>query len=138
MQKSELKTRKEPKPDKIHAMMWGIFSVGGFLAAFLLPVLIYINNIAYPLGLWPVGNKEPVTAYLTISLLSTLFVFVTVGASLFHGIFRFKTTLPELGLKKAGPAISAIGYVVIILGLIALVYYLLSINSLMNLFSHIV
>lgn len=135
MQKSETKTRK---PDKLHALMWGIFSLGGFIAAFLLPILIYINNIAYPLGLWPVGNHEPIGAYLTISLLSTLFVFVTIGGSLFHGVFRFKTTLPELGLKRAGPVISAIGYLVIAIGLLALVYYLLQINPLSHLFNQFI
>ncbi|HZD12904.1 MAG TPA: hypothetical protein VE177_05225 [Candidatus Binatus sp.] len=136
MEKSRRK--KGFKPDKLHALLWGVFSVGGFIAAFLLPILIYINNIAYPLGLWPVGNAEPVRSFLIMSLLSTLFVFVTIGGSLFHGIFRFKTTLPELGLKKAGSVISIAGYVVIIVGLLALVYYLLALNPSPHLFQQII
>ena len=130
--------KSEMKQDKLHALLWGIFSIGGMIAAFLLPILIYINNIAYPLGLWPVGNIEPVASYFVVSLIATLFVFVTIGGSLFHGIFRFKTTLPELGLKKAGPVISAIGYLIIAIGLIALVYYLLSLNPPSHLFNQIV
>lgn len=133
-----MKTKREMKADKLHALLWGIFSVGGFIAAFLLPVLIYINNIAYPLGLWPVGTHEPTLNYFRTSLLATLFVFVTVGGALFHGIFRFKTTLPELGLKKAGPLISTVGYLVIAIGLAALVYYLLQINPLSHLFSRFI
>ena len=118
------KPKREYKADKIHALLWGIFSVGGFIAAFLLPILIYINNIAYPLGLWPVANKEPVRTFFVVGLLSSLFVFITIGGSLFHGIFRFKTTLPELGLRRASSIISAVGYIIITVGLIALVYYL--------------
>ena len=118
------KSKREYKADKIHALLWGIFSVGGFIAAFLLPILIYINNIAYPLGLWPVANSSLIKIVFMVSLLSALFIFVTIGGSLFHGIFRFKTTLPELGLRRASSIISAVGYVIITVGLIALAYYL--------------
>ncbi len=118
------KVKKEYKSDKLHALLWGVFSVGGFIAAFLLPVLIYIDNIAYPLGLWPVANSSLIKIVFMVSLLSTIFVFITIGGSLFHGIFRFKTTLPELGLKRASSLISAVGYIIIAVGLIALAYYL--------------
>ena len=118
------KAKREYKADKIHALLWGIFSVGGFIAAFLLPILIYINNIAYPLGLWPVANSILIKIVFMVSLLSALFIFVTIGGSLFHGIFRFKTTLPELGLRRASSIISAVGYLIITVGLIALAYYL--------------
>lgn len=116
--------KRDYKSDKLHALLWGIFSVGGIIAAFLLPVLIYIDNIAYPLGLWPAGNSSLVKIIFMVSLLSAIFVFVTIGGSLFHAIFRFKTTLPELGLKRASSLISAVGYIIITVGLIALVYYL--------------
>jgi len=118
------KPKREYKADKIHALLWGIFSVGGFIAAFLLPILIYINNIAYPLGLWPVADSSLIKIVFMVSLLSALFIFVTIGGSLFHGIFRFKTTLPELGLRRASSIISAVGYIIITVGLIALAYYL--------------
>src|SRR6266480_4747103 len=37
------------KVARLHAILWGIFSLGGMIAAFLLPVLIYMTAIAYPL-----------------------------------------------------------------------------------------
>jgi len=40
-----------PKVARLHAILWGVFSMGGFIAAFLLPVLIYLVGIASPLGL---------------------------------------------------------------------------------------
>lgn len=102
--------------------------MGGFIAAFLLPVLIYVNNIAYPLGLWPVTSKDPTRLLVTDQIVTSLFVFVTVAGSLFHGIYRFQTTLGELGLKKYEDRIVAIGYAVIAVGISALFYYLLLLN----------
>ncbi len=85
---------------RLHALLWGVFSLGGFIAAFLLPVLIYVNNIAYPLGLWPMTSKDPTSLLVTDQILGSIFVFVAIAGSLFHGVFRFQTTLPEIGLKS--------------------------------------
>src|SRR6266702_1348888 len=41
------------KVARLHAILWGIFSLGGMVAAFLLPVMIYMTAIAYPFGIWP-------------------------------------------------------------------------------------
>ncbi|HLE64623.1 MAG TPA: hypothetical protein VI816_00685 [Candidatus Bathyarchaeia archaeon] len=112
---------------RVHAMLWGVFSLGGFISAFLLPVLIYINNIAYPLGLWPAGSTDP-TSILVASRLSTLFIFVTVAGSLFHGVFRFMSTLPELGLRGAGEKLAAVGYAIAGTAIVMLIVYLLALN----------
>ncbi|MEK6919721.1 MAG: hypothetical protein AABX62_01605, partial [Thermoproteota archaeon] len=58
---------------RVHAMLWGVFSLGGIIAAFLLPVLIYVNNLAYPLGLWPATKIDP-TSLLVTRRLSTLLI----------------------------------------------------------------
>ena len=97
-----------PKVARLHAILWGVFSMGGFIAAFLLPVLIYLVGIAYPLGLWPVANADPTSAILNHHHLGTLFLFVTVAGSLYHGIFRFQSTLTEIGLAPAKRALEAI------------------------------
>jgi len=102
--------------------------MGGFIAAFLLPVLIYIVGIAYPLGLWPISGQDPTTSILNHHHLGTLFLFVTVAASLYHGIFRFQSTLTEVGLARAKRALEAIGYLIIIIGILAAAYYLLLLN----------
>ncbi len=98
--------------------------MGGFTAALLLPVLIYVNNIAYPLGLWPVTSRDPTSLLATNQTVSTLFVFVAVAGSLFHGVFRFSSTLGELGLKKYVGKITALGYAIAVVAIIALAYYL--------------
>ncbi len=113
---------------RLHALLWGAFSLGGFIAAFLLPILIYVNNIAYPLGLWPVTSKDPTSLLVTDQILGSLFVFVAIAGSLFHGVFRFQTTLPELGLKSQTDRIVAVGYAIIAVGIVVLLYYLLVLN----------
>ncbi len=117
-----------PKVARLHAILWGVFSVGGFIAAFLLPVLIYIVGIAYPLGLWPISGQDPTTSILNHHHLGTLFLFVTVAGSLYHGIYRFQSTLTEVGLARAKRALEAIGYLIIVLGILAAAYYLLLLN----------
>jgi fumarate reductase subunit D len=114
-----------PTVARLHAILWGIFSAGGFVAAYLLPVLIYLVGVAYPLGLWPVSGTDPTTLILGHVHLGTLFVFVTVAGSLYHGIFRFQSTLTEIGLARAKRALEAFGYLIIIIGVLALAIYLL-------------
>jgi hypothetical protein len=53
---------------------------------------------------------------------------VTIAGSLYHGIFRFQSTLTELGLAPAKRALEAIGYLIIIIGILAVAYYLLLLN----------
>ena len=37
----------------LEPFLWGLFSLGGFLTAFLLPVTILAVSFFVPLGLWP-------------------------------------------------------------------------------------
>lgn len=120
-------SRRVSRAARFHALLWGVFSLGGFISAFLLPVLIYVNNIAYPLGLWPAGSMDP-TSVLVAGRLSTLFIFVTVAGSLFHGMFRFVSTLPELGLRWNREKLAAAGYAIIGTGIVMMSVYLLALN----------
>ena len=117
-----------PQVARLHAILWAVFSMGGFIAAFLLPVLIYLVGIAYPLGLWPAASQDPTTSILDHRHLGTLFLFVTIAGSLYHGIFRFQSTLTEVGLARAKRALEAIGYLIIVIGILAAAYYLLALN----------
>ncbi len=114
------------KVARLHALLWGIFSLGGMIAAFLLPVLIYLTAIAYPYNLWPFDSGKNAGFLITGHTLGALFVFVTVSGSLYHGIFRFQSVLTEVGLQKYRRALEAIGYLIIFAGIIILGYYLLT------------
>ncbi|HVH15832.1 MAG TPA: hypothetical protein VNA15_08975 [Candidatus Angelobacter sp.] len=109
---------------RLHAILWGIFSLGGMIAAFLLPVLIYLTAIAYPFSLWPFNGTRDPGFLITGHRLGALFIFVTIAGSLFHGIFRFQSALTEVGLIKYRRALEAVGYFIIFVGIIILGYYL--------------
>jgi fumarate reductase subunit D len=117
-------THETHKVARLHAILWGIFSLGGMIAAFLLPVMIYMTAIAYPYGLWPFNTTKNASFLITGHLLGALFVFVTLGGSLFHGVFRFQSVLTEVGLAKYRRGLEAVGYLVISAGIIILGYYL--------------
>src|SRR5207247_10619901 len=84
------------KVARLHAILWGIFSLRGMIAAFLLPVLIYMTAIAYPFSLWPFNGTRDPSFLVTGHLLGALFIFVTIAGSLYHGIFRFQSVLTEV------------------------------------------
>src|SRR3989442_4267365 len=111
-----------PKVARLHAILWGVFSVGGFIAAFLLPVLIYMVGIAYPPGLWPISGQDPTTSILNHHHLGTLFLFVTIAGSLYHGIYPFQSTLTELGLARATRALESLWYLLVIVGTLSVAY----------------
>ena len=58
----------------------------------------------------------------------TLFLFVTVAGSLYHGIYRFQSTLTETGLARAKRALEVVGYLIISVGILATAIYLLQYN----------
>jgi fumarate reductase subunit D len=122
-------TEHQPHVARLHAIFWGIFSIGGFIAAFLLPIFVYLVGIAYPLHLWPVANSDPTQLFVLsrgiIGKLGILFVFVVIGGSLFHGLFRFQSTLVEMGARPISRGLAGLFYAIIAIGLIVLVYYLL-------------
>src|SRR5256884_6417401 len=72
------------KVARLHAILWGIFSLGGMIAAFLLPVLIYMTAIAYPFSLWPFNGTIDPSFLVTGHLLGALFIFVTIAGSLYQ------------------------------------------------------
>ncbi len=111
---------------RLHGILWGIFSLGGMIAAFLLPVMIYLTAIAYPFSLWPFNGGRDPSFLVTGHLLGALFVFVTIAGSLYHGIFRFQSTLTEVGLLKYRRLLEAVGYIIIFVGIIILAYYLVA------------
>ena len=119
-------THETHKIARLHALLWGIFSLGGMIAAFLLPVLIYMLGIAYPLNLWPFNGTRDPGFLVTGRLLGALFIFVTLAGSLYHGVFRFQSVLTEVGLQRHRRALEAVGYFLIFAGIIILAYYLLS------------
>jgi len=72
--------------------LWALFSTGGVVAAFLIPILLFLYGLAFPLG-W----LEPPTYQRTLSLVShplgRLVLFALCSLSLYHWAHRFRYTL---------------------------------------------
>ena len=85
--------------------LWALFSAGGVVAALLIPILLFLYGLAFPLG-W----LEPPTYQRTLALVSLplgrLVLFVLCSLSLFHWAHRFRYTLYDgLQIKHLNVAI---------------------------------
>jgi succinate dehydrogenase subunit D len=99
---------------------WSLFSAGGVVAAFLVPVLILITGIAWPLGLLPGDALEFARMQALLSHpLTRVFCFVLISLPLFHWAHRFRFTLVDLGLKSMHMLIAVLCYGAAIVGTIA-------------------
>lgn len=73
-------------------LAWALFSAGGAVAALLMPVLLFLYGLAFPLGwLDPPGYRP--TLALVSHPLTRLVVFGLCVLSLFHSAHRFRYTL---------------------------------------------
>jgi len=99
--------REAPAEVLLEPLFWGLFSLGGFITAFLFPITLFLLFFAAPFGLWPTDPAAYGTfvAHWRVPLVR-LFFFVLIGGSLFHGTHRLKFMLMDAGFK--GPAAEAI------------------------------
>ena len=87
----------KPVRRHIEPFWWALFSSGGTLAAFFLPVLIFLMGIAIPLG-WIESPGYEKLSVLIDHLLIRIFIFSLISLSFFHWAHRFRFTLYD-GLK---------------------------------------
>ena len=71
--------------------------MGGTLAAFLIPVHLFLFGLAFPLG-WIKGPSYDSLLGLVRHPLARLYLFVLISLPLFHWAHRFRYTLYD-GLK---------------------------------------
>ena len=89
---------------------WLLFSAGGMLAAMLIPGLLLLFGIVFPLGLLGPPDHADLLAVLRfpITRLALLALFVL---ALFHWAHRFRYTLADgLQLKGQGDIVSFVCY----------------------------
>ena len=78
-------------------LLWFLFSMGGTLAAFLIPVHLFLFGLAFPLG-WIKGPSYDSLLALVRHPLARLYLFALISLPLFHWAHRFRYTLYD-GLK---------------------------------------
>lgn len=82
-------------------IFWSLFGAGGMLAALLLPALVLITGIAWPLG-W---MAEDALSYQRMSafagsFLGGLALFLVVSLTLWHAAHRIYHSLHDLGVHR--------------------------------------
>lgn len=89
---------------------WGLFSAGGTLAAFVVPVMILVTAFITPLG----GAHHSLSYAHARALLDVLVVKIGltlfVSLSLFHCAHRIRHALLDTGLVHSGTRVAAICY----------------------------
>ncbi|MEU5850221.1 fumarate reductase subunit FrdD [Saccharopolyspora shandongensis] len=113
--------RRSPEP-----LAWLLFSIGGTVAALLVPVLLVLFGIAFPTGLLPAPDHAHLLAVLRHPATKVVLLGLCV-ALLFHWAHRFRYTLYDgLQLKRLGRPITTFCYGAAALGSIAAAYVLIS------------
>ena len=79
--------KRDPEP-----FLWLLFSAGGVVSAMLMPILIFLYGVAFPLGWLTPPSHQQMLAVLG-NPLTRLVLFALCALSLFHWAHRFRHTL---------------------------------------------
>lgn len=94
----------------IDPFWWGVFGAGGVISALVLPVLLFLNGLAIPLGWIGAPHYGDLLSFVKHPL-ARLFLFGVISLSLFHWAHRFRFTLYDgLQLKHLNELVAIICY----------------------------
>ena len=103
--------KRDPEP-----WLWMLFSAGGVVSALLMPILLLLFGIAFPLGWVAAPSYDHMRAVLA-NPLTRLVVFGLCMLSLFHWAHRFRHTLYDgLQIKHLNEVIAVITYGAAVIG----------------------
>lgn len=117
----------------VEPLLWGLFSLGGFLTAFLLPATILAISFFVPFGFWPSsrigylwlqGALNPAAANFQ-GLIVRLFFLLVIAGSFFHGAHRFTYMIGEATGHRGEKGLSAVFHGLAALGSLIALYFVL-------------
>ena len=101
---------------RLEPFLWILFSAGGVVAAFLIPVHLFLQGLAFPLG-WAKTPDYSSTAALVAHPLVRLYLFVLCSVPLFHFAHRIRYTLYDgLQIKHLNEVIALSCYGTAVVG----------------------
>jgi fumarate reductase subunit D len=110
---------------RVEPFLWLLFSGGGVVAALLIPVLLLLFGVVFPLGLVAAPDHAHLLAVLTHPVTRVVLLGLCVLA-LFHWAHRFRYTLYDgLQLKRLDALISVACYGAALLGSLVSAYLIL-------------
>lgn len=112
----------------LEPLLWSLFSAGGVVAAFFIPVLLFLFGLAIPLG-WIEAPGYRGLIELVRHPLSRIILFVICSLPLFHWAHRFRFTLYDgLQIKHLNEVITVICYGGAVIGTLLAGYVLWTIG----------
>ncbi|MBX3279165.1 MAG: fumarate reductase subunit D [Acidobacteria bacterium] len=94
----------------IEPLLWSLFSAGGVVSAFFMPVLIFLFGIAFPLGLIEAPGFQSISELIKHPI-TRLVLMVVCIFPLFHWAHRFRFTLYDgLQIKHLNEVIAVVCY----------------------------
>ena len=105
-------------------LLWSLFSSGGMIAALLIPILLFLFGLAFPLG-WVEAPSYRSMLELVRQPLVRLILFGLCSLPFFHGAHRFRFTLYDgLQIKHLNELIAVSCYGSAIVGTLVAAYLL--------------
>jgi fumarate reductase subunit D len=109
--------KRHPEP-----LLWMLFSAGGVMSGMLMPILVLLFGIAFPLAWLTAPSHERMLAVLG-NPLSRLTLLALCVLSLFHWAHRFRHTLYDgLQIKHLNEVIALVSYGIAVVGSVASAY----------------
>ena len=105
----------------VEPLWWGLFSAGGVVAAFLVPIHIILVGFAVPLG-WITDTGAVYRIWWV-----KLYLFVLIVLPLYHWAHRFFFTLNDTGFKPVSKLLAVLCYGGAIVGTFVTAWILLMI-----------
>ena len=114
------------KTKTIEPFWWALFSAGGVVAAFLVPIHLFLHSLAAPLGWVPAKaiSYERMVALLGNPIVK-IYLFFVIALPFYHWAHRFRFTLYDLGIKGLRKPIAVLCYGCALLGTAGALWVLL-------------
>lgn len=112
---------------RLEPLAWLLFSAGGVMAALILPVLVFLFGVAFPLGWVPPPSYQRLVALLSPPVVR-IAGWGVLTLCLLHWAHRFRYTLYDgLQVKHLDEVINAVCYGGALAGSVATAYVLWSV-----------
>jgi fumarate reductase subunit D len=109
---------------RLEPLLWLLFSAGGVASALLIPALVLLFGVLFPLQLLPPPSHAHLLAVLGYAI-TRLILFFLVALSLLHWAHRFRYTLYDgLQIKHLNELVNAGCYGGAVLGSVIAAYIL--------------
>ena len=105
-------------------LLWMLFSAGGVVSGMLMPVLVLLFGLAFPLGWLNPPTYDAVRA-LVANPMAAIVLFALCTLSLFHWAHRFRHTLYDgLQIKHLNEVVAVVSYGTAVIGSAVAAYLL--------------